>query len=57
MLGERLSVLDLYLAMFAAWHPQKPEVYGRRPTLRRLIDAVAGEPRVAPVWTLFGFDR
>jgi len=57
VLRDRLTVLDLYLAMFAAWHPQKPEVYGRRPALRRLIDAVAGEPRVAPVWTLFGFDR
>ena len=57
VLGQKLSVLDLYLAMFAAWHPQKPEVYQRRPALRRLIDAVAGEPRVAPVWTLFAFDR
>ncbi len=56
VLGQRLTVLDLYLAMFAAWHPGKPAVYARRPALRRLIDAVAGEPRVAPVWTLFAFE-
>lgn len=56
VLGGRMSVLDLYLAMFAAWHPEKPGIYARRPALRRLIDAVAGEPRVAPVWKDFAFE-
>jgi glutathione S-transferase len=56
VLRGRMSVLDLYLAMFAAWHPDKPGIYARRPALRRLIDAVAGDARVAPVWKAFAFE-
>ena len=47
-LGERFSVLDIYVWMLAQWMPQ--DWLGREcPKVKRLSDAVAARPKISPV--------
>ncbi len=57
LLGERMTVLDVYLAMLASWHPEAAPGAGRFPRLRPLAEAVRDDPRVAPVWARFEMDK
>ena len=45
LLGARLSVADVYLAMLYAWHPGQ-----RRADLTALTHRVAAHGLIAPVW-------
>lgn len=46
VLGERLSAVDIYLVMLAAWF----EPAWAMPALQPAIAAVTGDPAIAPVW-------
>jgi glutathione S-transferase len=50
MLGERMSALDLYLAMLTSWAPDVPVLYASHANLERLCARVAADPVVARVW-------
>ncbi len=56
LLGQRLTILDTYLAMLMSWHPNATPGSGRFPRLAPLAEAVRGEPRVAPVWQRYEMD-
>ncbi len=56
LLGQRLSILDVYLAMLVSWHPDATPGTGRFPRLAPLAEAVRIEPRVAPTWARFDMD-
>jgi glutathione S-transferase len=46
LLGTKLSMCDLFLAMLYAWHNEKPDL----PNCTRITQAVAQHPVVAPIW-------
>ena len=54
MLGERMSVLDVYAAMLASWVPDMVELFGRHANLKTLYDRVVSVPAVAKVWARNG---
>jgi len=56
VLGSEMTVLDVYLAMLASWHPGRPQAYAELPALPRLMAAVKADPRVAGEWLRFGMD-
>jgi len=56
LLGSELTVVDVYLAMLASWHPGRPKAYEEHPALPRLIAAAKADPRVAAQWQRMGMD-
>jgi glutathione S-transferase len=56
LLGQEMTVVDVYLGMLASWHPGRPKAYEEHPELPRLIAAVKADPRVAPLWQRLGMD-
>ena len=56
LLGGEMTVVDVYLAMLASWHPGRPKAYEEHRALPRLIAAVKADDRVAHLWTPFGMD-
>ncbi len=56
-LGQRMTILDVYLAMLASWHPRSEPGPGRFPVFRALAEAVRAEPRVAPLWADFEMEE
>lgn len=57
LLGARMTILDVYLAMLVSWHPHAAPGAGRFPRLAPLAEAVRAEPRVAPAWARFDMDE
>ncbi len=57
LLGQRMTILDVYLAMLVSWHPGATAGAGRFPRLAPLAEAVRAEPRVAPAWARFEMDE
>jgi glutathione S-transferase len=55
-LDGRLSVLDIYAVMLAAWNKDSREFLDRRPKLRALYERVRGRPKLAPVFQRNGMD-
>lgn len=53
LLGEAMSLADVYVAMLLAWH--RGEIAA--PHLARLMTAVRTHPVVAPIWTRHFADR
>lgn len=50
LLGDRLSVLDIYAVMLAAWNRDSREFLEKRPKLRALYERVRARPKLAPVF-------
>jgi GST-like protein len=50
LLGEELSVLDLYVATASRWSPGRRRFYEVAPTLAEPIRRVDAEPRLARLW-------
>lgn len=50
LLGDTLTVFDIYAAMLLAWHREPRAQVARCPKLGRLMDAVRARPRIAPLW-------
>ena len=46
LLGEEMTVADIYIAMFFIWHRGDVET----PHLARIAEAVRGYPVVGPIW-------
>ena len=46
LLGENLSVADVYMAMIYNWHRVRPNL----PRCTALTHAIAGHPVIAPIW-------
>ncbi len=50
MLGDQISVLDLYLAVASRWAPRRRAFYEAAPGLAPVVQAVDTEPRLARFW-------
>jgi GST-like protein len=50
MLGDQLSVLDLYLAVVSRWGPRRRGFYAAAPRLGEVVRHVDAEPRLAGFW-------
>jgi len=50
MLGEAISVLDLYLAVVSRWGPRRSAFYAAAPRLGEIVRHVDAEPRLAAFW-------
>ncbi len=50
VLGDRYTVLDIYLTMLAYWHPQVDALVERCSSLKLLCDTVKARPAVERVW-------
>ena len=50
VLGEAMSVADIYAAMLVSWDLDIPGFYARHPNLQRLCARVAADPVIRPVW-------
>lgn len=50
MLGNQISVLDLYLAVVSRWGPRRKGFYAAAPALARVVRAVDAEPRLTELW-------
>lgn len=49
--GPRLSAADLYLAMLAEWHPQRPVLLEAHPKLAQMLAEVLARPAIDRVMT------
>lgn len=48
--GKDFTLLDIYLAMLAAWHYDPPEFLAENAVIRRLVEATAARPATGKVW-------
>ncbi|RMD63520.1 MAG: glutathione S-transferase family protein [Alphaproteobacteria bacterium] len=51
--AARFTVLDIYIAMLSAWHPDPPALLRRLPVLARLVGATVARPAIAPLWRTY----
>jgi GST-like protein len=50
LLGDRISVLDVYLAVVSRWGPRRSGFYAAAPRLGEVARHVDAEPRLAAFW-------
>ena len=50
ILGDRMSVADIYAAMQATWNFDVPAFFKKHPNLRGMYDRVTAHPAIAKVW-------
>ncbi len=50
MLGDQLSVLDLYVAVVSRWGPRRKGFYAAAPGLAEVVKRVDADPRLATFW-------
>ncbi|MDB5492786.1 MAG: glutathione S-transferase [Phenylobacterium sp.] len=50
LLGDEISVLDVYLAVLSRWEPRRKGFYAAAPNLAEVVRAVDAEPRLAGLW-------
>ncbi len=50
-LGERWSVLDLYVSVMTRWRPNRPWFAATCPKLHAIAVALDDDPRFAPLWS------
>lgn len=50
MLGDEISVLDVYLAVLSRWGPRRKGFYAAAPNLAAVVRAVDADPRLAELW-------
>ncbi|CAN7512079.1 glutathione S-transferase family protein [Phenylobacterium sp. LjRoot225] len=57
LLGDGISMLDLYLTVVSRWGPRRAAFYAAAPRLAPIVRAVDVEPRLASFWAeRFPFD-
>jgi GST-like protein len=58
LLGEEISVLDLYVAVVSRWAPGRKRFYAEAPQMSDVVRRVDAEPRLAALWAeRFPFDK
>ncbi len=57
LLGDSLSVADLYFPMFLAWHYDTPALLARSPNLAAMAKSVRALPRLAAEFTDQGYNE
>ena len=50
ILGDELSVLDLYVAVVSRWSPRRQRFYQEAPKMAEVVRRVDAEPRLAAFW-------
>jgi len=50
LLGDEISVLDLYVTVVSRWGPRRRAFYAAAPGLAAIVRAVDAEPRLAALW-------
>lgn len=50
LLGAKLSLADIYIAMIAGWHSDLPTLFERCPRIEAMVSAVCRNPALAPLW-------
>ena len=50
VLGDQVSVLDLYMAVVSRWGPRRKAFYAAAPALAEVVKGVDAEPRLAAFW-------
>ena len=50
LLGDRLSMLDLYVTVASRWTPRRRRFYQEAPRMTEVVRRVDTEPRLAEVW-------
>ena len=50
ILGEDLSVLDLYVTVVSCWGPRRPRFYQEAPKMADVVRRVDRDPRLAAFW-------
>jgi GST-like protein len=50
LLGDELSVLDLYVATVSRWSPRRARFYREAPRMAEIVRRVDAEPRLAELW-------
>ena len=50
LLGDKLSVLDLYVAVVSRFRPRRERFYAAAPHFRAVIERVDADPRLAAFW-------
>ncbi len=50
LFGKRFTLLDIYLAMTAAWHTDPPALLARQPKVDGLVAAAVARPATGEVW-------
>lgn len=51
LLGERLSLLDLYITVVSRWTPGRRRFYSEAPRMAEVVKRVDAEPRLEAFWT------
>jgi GST-like protein len=50
LLGDELSVLDLYVATVSRWSPRRRRFYREAPRMAEVVRRVDADPRLAELW-------
>ena len=50
LLGDELSVLDLYVATVSRWPPRWARFYREAPRMAEIVRRVDAEPRLTELW-------
>jgi GST-like protein len=50
MLGDAISVLDLYMTVASRWGPRRKAFYAVAPKLAEVVRRVDADPRLAELW-------
>src|SRR5438552_3798653 len=50
ILGDKMSIADIYAAMQATWNFDVPAFFRKHPNLRQMYDRVTAHPAIAKVW-------
>ena len=50
LLGDELSVLDLYVATVSRWSPRRKRFYREAPRMAEIVRRVDTDPRLAAFW-------
>jgi GST-like protein len=51
ILGDDLSVLDLYVTVVSGWGPRRPRFYQEAPKMADVVRRVDGDPRLQAFWS------
>ena len=50
LLGERMSVLDVYVTVVSRWRPLRPRFYQEAPKMAQVVRRVDQDPRLVDFW-------
>lgn len=50
LLGDELSVLDIYVAVVSRWSPRRKRFYREAPRMAEIVRRVDADPRLVGVW-------